>query len=145
MFAHVHNLRVAWSDCDPAGIVFYPNFLAMFDVSTAMLFEAASGMTRGKLMSYYNILGWPMVRAQVDFIATASFDDEISIHSCVERLGKTSMVVTHRICRGDILCVSARETRVWAKQGDGNRPLIPEQLPELLRQQLSRHPEDNGG
>ena len=27
-------LRIEWGDCDPAGIVFYPRYFAMFDHST---------------------------------------------------------------------------------------------------------------
>ena len=38
--------RIEWGECDPAGIVFYPRFFAMFDNATTLLFSAALGMTK---------------------------------------------------------------------------------------------------
>ena len=35
------RLLVEWGDCDPAGIVFYPRYLAWFDDCTTALFLAA--------------------------------------------------------------------------------------------------------
>ncbi len=34
MFSNTRTLRIEWGDCDPAGIVFYPRYFAMFDTST---------------------------------------------------------------------------------------------------------------
>jgi 4-hydroxybenzoyl-CoA thioesterase len=31
MLTYVRNTRIEWGDCDPAGIVFYPRFFALFD------------------------------------------------------------------------------------------------------------------
>ena len=37
MFSNTRHLRIEWGDCDPAGIVFYPRYFAMFDHSTTTL------------------------------------------------------------------------------------------------------------
>ena len=29
-------MRIEWGQCDPAGIVFYPQYLILFDISTGM-------------------------------------------------------------------------------------------------------------
>ena len=34
------TLTVGWGDCDPAGIVFYPNYFRWFDDASWRLFEA---------------------------------------------------------------------------------------------------------
>ncbi len=38
--------EIEFGDCDPAGIVYFPNYFRMFDASTAYLFEAALGMKK---------------------------------------------------------------------------------------------------
>ena len=52
-FRHSYDVIIKWGDCDPAGIVFYPQFFAMFDEATGFLFQAASGMTRTTLIRHY--------------------------------------------------------------------------------------------
>ena len=34
------TLRIEWGQCDPAGIVFYPQYLIIFDTSTGWLVRA---------------------------------------------------------------------------------------------------------
>jgi len=119
MFKHCHQLTIEWGDCDPAGIVFYPRYFAMFDAATAFLLEAASGMSRVALIRRYGIVGWPMVDTRSIFHATASYDDKVTIQSQVVRLGRSSFDIVHQLRRHDVLCAEASETRVWAtRQGD---------------------------
>jgi len=47
MFMNRRTVRIEWGDCDPAGIVFYPRYMAMFDHSTVLLLEAALGQPVG--------------------------------------------------------------------------------------------------
>ena len=47
MLVNRRRVRIEWGDCDPAGIVFYPRYFAMFDASTHALFEAA-GWSEGR-------------------------------------------------------------------------------------------------
>ena len=37
MFSNKRPYRIEWQDWDPAGIVFYPRYFAMFDTSTTTL------------------------------------------------------------------------------------------------------------
>ena len=46
MLTYVRNTRIEWGDCDPAGIVFYPRYFAMFDSCTTGLFSQALGMSK---------------------------------------------------------------------------------------------------
>jgi len=43
MFLNRRSVTIEWGDCDPAGIVFFPRYFAMFDAGTAHLFAAALG------------------------------------------------------------------------------------------------------
>jgi acyl-CoA thioesterase FadM len=51
MFTHSRTVRIEWGDCDPAGIVFYPRYFAMFGHSTVLLIEAALGLKPPRFMT----------------------------------------------------------------------------------------------
>src|SRR5437773_7669401 len=57
MLTNRRTIRIAWGDCDPAGIVFYPRYFAMFDHSTVLLVERALGMAKHKLYGAYDFDG----------------------------------------------------------------------------------------
>jgi 4-hydroxybenzoyl-CoA thioesterase len=137
MFENHYALTIEWGDCDPAGIVFYPRFSAMFDAATAALMEAASGLSRAALIHKERVLGWPMVESRIRFLAPCSFDERVIIHSQVSRVGRSSFSVKHRLSRGDILCVEGEDTRVWSVYGpEGGARVISRALPDELRRIL---------
>ena len=41
MLHNARKTRIEWSDCDPAGIIFYPRYFEIFDTGTTALFERA--------------------------------------------------------------------------------------------------------
>jgi 4-hydroxybenzoyl-CoA thioesterase len=138
MFSNSHDLTVEWGDCDPAGIVFYPRFFAMFDAATAFLLEAASGMPRARLIRHYAVLGWPMVDTRSIFRRPVTFDDRVRIDSHATRVGTTSFTIEHRLLHEDILCVECTETRVWAVPGGEPGSVKSQPLPDALRLRLSQ-------
>ena len=136
MFENVVHRSISWGECDPAGIVFYPRFFEMFDDATAALLEAASGMTRAELIRHHDVLGWPMVKTSAEFRAPASYDDRVSIHTAVKRIGRSSFDIEHLLKRDATICVIGRETRVWARHGPATKPVEAIPMPADLRARL---------
>lgn len=136
MFSSRYEHVVEWGDCDPAGIVFYPRFFAMFDAATAHLFETASGRTRAQLIKHYAILGWPMVDVKATFHGSVTFDDRIVVESLIARVGRSSLQVSHRLLLGGKLCVEAVETRVWCVRLADEDGMAAAPIPDTLRQRL---------
>ncbi|MGA7221735.1 MAG: acyl-CoA thioesterase, partial [Candidatus Acidiferrales bacterium] len=64
MFVSQKHLVVEWGHCDPAGIVFYPQYLAWFDDCTTALFGNA-GMPTRALFKAHGIVGVPLVDVRV--------------------------------------------------------------------------------
>ena len=83
------NLRVDWGQCDPAGIVFYPQFFVMFDTSTGLLF-ARTSLSPSEMRSKYGIIGMPLVDTGARFLLPCRFDEEIVIESSVETWGRVT-------------------------------------------------------
>lgn len=107
------DLRIEWGDCDPAGIVFYPRYLAFFDTNTAYLMEAA-GLPRRRLNEEYGILGMPLIDVQAKFLLPSRCGDRVTVESNVADCSRSRIILEHRILRGDQLAVHGRESRVWA-------------------------------
>ena len=107
------SLTIEWGQCDPAGIVFYPNYLIIFDTSTGLLF-ARTGLAPAEMRSRYGIIGMPLVEQGTKFLAPCRFDDEIIVESEVGEWGRSSFTVRHRVLKGGDLAVDGFEKRVWA-------------------------------
>lgn len=62
-FFCVHK-KVHWSDCDAAGIAWFPNYLGWFEDVEEELFSAALGRSRQSLIDQERV-GMPRVEAQI--------------------------------------------------------------------------------
>ena len=61
MFVNRRDVQIQWGDCDPANIVYYPRYFAMFDDSTSILFEAAGFSKQDIIKRYGQVLIWSYV------------------------------------------------------------------------------------
>ncbi len=113
MLTHRRTLRIEWGQCDPAGIVFYPQYLIIFDTSTGWLFER-TGLTPSAMRRKYGIVGMPIVEVGAKFILPCRFDDEVVFESGVGEWGRSSFTVRHRILKAGALALDGFEKRVWA-------------------------------
>jgi len=114
------TLKIEWGQCDPAGIVFYPQFLTIFDASTGHLF-ARTGLSPSEMRKKYSIVGMPLVEQGTRFLKPCRFDDEIVVESEVEEWGRSSFTVRHRILNQGQLAIDGFEKRVWAS-ADPDQP-----------------------
>lgn len=107
-----YHFRVAWFDCDPAGIVFYPRLLAYMN-------EAAHGYLEQlhfslETLNARGVVGVPMVSLSVDYKRILKLGDRARIETEVTEIGRSSIKFTHRIWMDDVLMTEAREVRVYA-------------------------------
>ena len=113
MLTNRRTLRIEWGQCDPAGIVFYPQYLIIFDTSTGWLLER-TGLTPSAMRRKYGIVGMPIVEVGTKFILPCRFDDEVVAESEVGEWGRSSFTVRHRILKAGALALDGFEKRVWA-------------------------------
>jgi 4-hydroxybenzoyl-CoA thioesterase len=121
MLTYVRNTRIEWGDCDPAGIVFYPRYFAMFDSCTTAMFSQALGMSKFQFIKHYDFLGYPMVDTRARFLKPAKFGDDVTVETTVTEFRRSSFDVRHRLSNGGELAVECLDTRVWAAR-DPNSP-----------------------
>ena len=114
------KLLVEWGHCDPAGIVFFPQYLVWFDDCTTALFLDA-GMPIQTLFKQHGVIGFPIVDLRARFILPSKFGDELNAESTVTKFGKSSFVVRHQVSKAGALAVEGFATRVWTAP-DPNDP-----------------------
>jgi acyl-CoA thioester hydrolase len=125
-YAFSVRTRVAFSDTDAQGVVYYGRYNPYFDLA------------RGEYLRSLGLLhrdsgGEFVMRANdVEYFAPARFDDEIEIHVRVARIGRSS--ITFELAAYDIpdgeLLVTAHQTLVFIDRA-ARRPIpIPDDYRE---------------
>jgi 4-hydroxybenzoyl-CoA thioesterase len=137
MFTAVRHIEIEFGDCDPASIVYYPNYFRFFDTATAHLFENALGMKQRDWIAHFGVLGIPMVDTGAKFMRPCRFGDLVVIESEIVELGRSSFSVRHRLLSGAQVAVEASEKRVWvANDPTDPRGIKAVPLPDEVRQAL---------
>jgi len=135
MLVNRRDLRIEWAQCDPAGIVFYPQYFVIFDTSTGQLFER-TGLSASAIRAKYGIVGFPLVECGAKFMLPCHFDDAVTVESGISQWGRTSFTVQHRVLKGGKAAVEGFEKRIWAGRRSDNG-IKPEPVPAEVKASLS--------
>src|SRR6185295_2284791 len=92
-------VRIAWGDCDAAGIVYFPRYFEWFDAGTHALFDKA-GLSFTTMSQRHAGVAIPIVTTRANFILPSTYGDEVAIDTTISRWGRSSFDVHHRLLRG---------------------------------------------
>ena len=136
MFRVSQRIRVEWSQCDPAGIIFNPNYYIWMDQGTHQLLEAV-GFPFAEMVRNTPFRGCPLVTSSAEFLKPARFGDIITLTSQVETFGNKSFAMAHVFNRKEETLARGKEIRVWASTDpeDGDR-MIGVPVPDDVRASL---------
>ena len=98
--AFARERLIRFSDCDPAGIVFYPQYFVMFNGLVEDWVDEGLGMGFRTLVIERRI-GLPTVRLEADFRAVSQMGDRVELSLQVERLGSRSLTLDSRCTSAD--------------------------------------------
>jgi len=134
------NVIVQWGDCDPAGIVFYPNYFTWFDAASRMYLETILPQKR-TLLERHGIIGFPIVDASARFMRPSSYGDPIEFRTAVERWEERRFTMLHRGVRGGEVLLEGRELRIAGRHhpehpGRLQSIPIPEEVLDAFRRQV---------
>jgi 4-hydroxybenzoyl-CoA thioesterase len=115
----VYRLRVEFGDCDPAGIVWFPNFFRWIDAASRHFFVECGVPPWHELERRIGVIGTPLVDTQARFVKSASYGDLLDIETSVPEWRAKSFVQEHRVLRGGELIMACTEVRVFAARRDG--------------------------
>jgi 4-hydroxybenzoyl-CoA thioesterase len=122
-----HRVDIAFGDCDPAGIVFFPNFLRWMDTASLSFFMQCGVPPWRELMKTRGIVGTPLLEINTKFHKAATYGETLTITTHVEEWRNKVIVQLHRVSRAgkdsaaeDLIC-EGREVRAFVKR-DENDP-----------------------
>ena len=73
-----YNIDVSWGDCDPAGIIYYPNYFNWFD-ATFHAFLKSRNLDQRILEQKLGTLGAGLIDVGASFKAPITYGDHLSI------------------------------------------------------------------
>ena len=138
MFVNRRDVQIQWGDCDPANIVYYPRYFAMFD-NFDLDHVRSRRFSKQDLIHKYGLVGIPMVDTRAKFHIPSTHGDWIRIESRIESFKRSSFEVVHNVFKGEALAIEAFETRVLVgKHPDDpaklkSAPMPPEIIERFMR------------
>ncbi|MFM0653556.1 acyl-CoA thioesterase [Paraburkholderia sediminicola] len=103
--------RIRFQHCDPAGIVFYPQYFVLFHELIEDWFNRGLEVNYADLIAVQR-LGVPTVRLECDFIAPSTIGDTLQLRLAVKRVGTTSIALSLMAFSGDKLRVRIEQVIV---------------------------------
>lgn len=102
---------IRFSHCDPAGIVFFPQYLVMLNDLNEEWFGELLGAPYADLIGRRRT-GLPTVSLQCEFSAVSRMGETVTLGLSVERLGTKSITLRHGCRRGDEARFAIRQVLV---------------------------------
>ncbi|HMN92920.1 MAG TPA: YbgC/FadM family acyl-CoA thioesterase [Hydrogenophaga sp.] len=129
-FRCLHRLRVRWAEVDMQKIVFNAHYLMYFDTAVtdywravALPYEAAMHQLGGDIY---------VVKATVEFHASARMDDLLEVGMKCSRIGNSSLTFTGGIFRGEEHLISGELVYVFADPATQRSRPVPPPLRDIL-------------
>ncbi len=117
----IHSFIVQFGDCDPAGIVFFPNFMRWMDASSMNFFRECGLPPWREMTVTHGILGSPVLEINTRFSSPAVYGDCLDIHTTVEDWQNKVFKHRHRVMCGDRLVCEGTEVRAFVANDDTGR------------------------
>lgn len=128
-FKHSVLTRVAFSDTDAQGIVYYGRYNPYFDLARVEYLRRLDMLRRRDDRTEF------VMRANVvEYFAPAVFDDEIEVFCRVAKIGSSSMTYEFAAYRepDDVLMVTASQTLVLVDLAERRKHEIPAWIRECV-------------
>ncbi len=124
---------IRFHHCDPAGIVFYPQFFYLLH-EVQEDFLAHIGFPEHGLIS--SGVGVPIVDLQTEFLGMCRHGDEVGISLELSKIGNTSIGMHYEIYSGTQTRLRARAVVVHSTVPDGKPVRMPDDFRQALRPYL---------
>ena len=135
----VHTITVEFGDCDPAAIVWFPNFFRWIDAASRNFFVKCGVPRWEETAATLGVVGTPIVDTKARFMKTASYGDVLDIAVGISEWRNKSFVQTYRITRAVVggepdLIMECEEVRIFAaKREDGSLGIRAVPAPPEIR------------
>jgi 4-hydroxybenzoyl-CoA thioesterase len=144
MRSSIYQVTVEFGDCDPANVVWYPNYYRWIDAASHHLFNQA-GIGFHPLRQKHGAVGLFLIESGAVYKRPAFFGDRLEIESSVVECSDKSLRLQHLVRRNTELLVEGFEVRILGTpHPDDPKRLramqIPDEICEALGCSKSRIP-----
>jgi 4-hydroxybenzoyl-CoA thioesterase len=126
---------IRFHHCDPAGIIFYPQYFILFNELMEDWFTQGLNVSVVEQVINQRV-GIPMGRVECDFLLPSRIGDILRFVLRVVRIGQSSMTLRIECRAGDELRVKAQLTVVFASLKTMRSVPIPADLRQRIEQFL---------
>jgi len=125
--AFTRSKKIRFQHCDPAGMVFYPQYLVLFHELIEDWFILGLHIPYAEFISVQR-MGIPTVHIECDFHSPSRLGDNLDMHLNVAKLGRTSIAFELSACHGGQRRASIRQTVVLICLDSGQPLPLPDEL-----------------
>ncbi|MCI1191417.1 acyl-CoA thioesterase [Calidifontimicrobium sp. SYSU G02091] len=126
---------VRFADCDPAGIVFFPQYLVMVNTLVEQWFDEGLGVPYADVIGARRT-GLPTVRLEADFTAISRHGEHLAQCLAVRHLGRSSLHLHHEFHGGGELRLRVRQVLVCTSLATHRPQPIPDDLRAAMQPYL---------
>jgi len=127
------SIKVRFSHCDPAGIVFFPQYLVMLNGLVEDWISEALGIGYADLLGRRRV-GLPTVSLTCQFSAIGQMGDDIVLGLSLEHIGRSSIRLNLDVMKGATQCVAVQQVLVTTNLDTHQAISIPDDLRNALVQ-----------
>ncbi len=126
-----HKRVIRFSDCDPAGMVFFPQYFVMLNAVVEDWFTQALCVNYAQLLGERRI-GLPTVALQSEFRAPCRMGDAVEFRLQLERMGSRSITLRTDCMHVQRCCVQIRQVLVSTSLAHDGAIDIPQDVREAV-------------
>jgi 4-hydroxybenzoyl-CoA thioesterase len=127
--------QIRFHHCDPAGIVFYPQYFVLFHELLEDWFDRGIGVDYAAFVSKER-RGLPTAHIECDFKIPSKIGDFVQMRLAVTRLGTSSITLDVSVHAGSEVRLTAKQVLVLISLEDGRVLPIPDDLRALMTRYL---------
>jgi 4-hydroxybenzoyl-CoA thioesterase len=126
---------IRFAQCDPAGIVFFPQYLVMLNTLHERWFTEGLGVPYPEYIGVRR-LGVPTVRLECDFTAVSKHGDRLRQRLAVAKLGRTSLELAVEFDSAGELRARFRQVLVCTSLATHKSHPLPDDLRAAMQRYL---------
>ena len=134
-----YQQRVEFGHCDPAGIVWFPNFFRWIDAASRHYFSECGVPRWEDTTQTLGVIGTPLVDTKSQFLKTATYGELLHIRVQITEWRDKSFVQSYTIVRPlqdgtEDTIMQCQEVRIFAaKRTDGKNGIRAVPIPPSIR------------
>ncbi len=115
------HVDIAWGHCDPAGIIYYPNYFRWFDAAYHAFLKSL-GLDQRVLAQRLGTMGTGLIDAGASFKAPISYGDRLVLTLTIEAWSEKTVRVAYVGKCDDRVVMQGHELRgLFIQEGDSGK------------------------